>query len=64
MANYAILAQLSIIFEIPDIIERLHVSWRDNSEKFMSNTSTQQLWCIVVNGQKYAAWNRARSNLS
>ena len=29
--NYAILSQLSIIFDIPDDIERVHESWKDDS---------------------------------
>ena len=28
--NYAILSQLSIIFEIPDDIERVYESWEDD----------------------------------
>ena len=31
-ANYAILSKLSIIFEIPDDIERVYESWKDDSE--------------------------------
>ena len=33
-ANNAIFAQLSMIFEIPDIIERVHESWKVNSAKY------------------------------
>ena len=32
-ANCAILDQLSIMFEIPNIIERVHESWKDDSDK-------------------------------
>ena len=28
-ANYAILSQLSITFQLPDDMERVHVSWKD-----------------------------------
>ena len=31
-ANYATLSQLLIIFEIPDDIERVYESWKDDSE--------------------------------
>ena len=35
-ANYAIssLSQLSIIFEIPDDNERVHESWKDDSDNY------------------------------
>ena len=37
-ANYAILTQLSIFFEIPDIIERVHESRENNSDKYRIQT--------------------------
>ena len=33
-ANHAILSQLSIIFEIPDDNERVHKSWKDDSDNY------------------------------
>ena len=33
-ANYAILSQLSIIFEILDDNERVHESWKDDSDDY------------------------------
>ena len=33
-ANYAILSQLSIIFEIPDDNERVHESWKNDSDYY------------------------------
>ena len=47
-ANHAILSQLSIIFEIPDDIERVYESWKDDS-----NNCRIRGWAILARMNSY-----------
>ena len=62
--NYAILSQLSIIFEIPDNIERFHESQPIVTKIEYKHDQYKHAMVIVATGKKNAARNRARTNLS
>ena len=51
-ANYAILSQLSIIFEIPKDIKRVHESWKDDSDNFRIRG-----WAILARLDSYNSGN-------